>query len=314
MPPMPSIWMRPLPCFKKSLKPAFDGNSIIAVLYNIIDPWQVRAGQPRASLLLSFPPGQDIFSKVKLADIPSVNRILKKEYARRRAPIVEFIAVQTGSPFKILLSTILSARTKDETTTQVCSRLFRKVETIRDLEKISLPDLEKLIFPTGFYRTKARHLKALPGVLKDRFNGQIPDSIEELCELPGVGRKTANLVRAVAFNKPAVCVDVHVHRICNRLGLLKTSTPFETEMKLRCILPEKYWITWNAFLVSYGQTVCRPVSPKCGECSIFQFCSRTGVSKRFNTGRCLRSKPAPSRGKNSPADKSQRSTKKNSVY
>lgn len=214
---------------------------------------------------------------MKIVDIPDVNRILKAEYSKRRAPIVEFIAIQTGDPFKVLLSTILSARTKDETTTEVCERLFSKVRNPGDLEKIPLKELEKLIFPIGFFRTKAKHLKQLPAALNTHFNGKIPDEIDDLCKLPGVGRKTANLVRAVAFNKPAVCVDVHVHRICNRLGLLKTKTPFDTEMKLRSILPEKYWITWNAFLVSYGQTICRPVGPKCTECKINTYCNRIGV-------------------------------------
>lgn len=214
---------------------------------------------------------------MKIADVPKVNSVLKKEYSKRRAPIVEFIQMQTQDPFKVLISTILSARTKDECTTEVCERLFKKVDNPRDLKKIPLKSLEKLIFPIGFFRTKAKHLKQLPAALDENFNGKIPDGIDDLCKLPGVGRKTANLVRAVAFGKPAVCVDVHVHRICNRLGLLKTSTPFETEMKLRQILPEKYWITWNAFLVSYGQTICRPVSPKCSECKIYKYCARIGV-------------------------------------
>ena len=209
--------------------------------------------------------------------MPQVNKLLKKEYGKRRAPIVEFIAIQTGDPFKVLISTILSARTKDECTTEVCGRLFKKVNDASDLKKISLKSLEKLIFPIGFFRTKAKHLKQLPAALDEHFDGIIPDEIDDLCKLPGVGRKTANLVRAVAFNKPAICVDVHVHRICNRLGLLKTSTPLETEMKLRKILPEKYWITWNAFIVSYGQTICRPVSPHCDNCKIHKYCARLGV-------------------------------------
>ena len=214
---------------------------------------------------------------MQIADIPDVNRLLKKEYSKRRAPIVEFIQMQTGDPFKVLISTILSARTKDKCTTEVCGRLFKQVNDANDLKKISLKGLEKLIFPIGFFRTKAKHLKQLPAALEEHFDGTIPDEIDALCKLPGVGRKTANLVRAVAFNKPAICVDVHVHRICNRLGLLKTSTPFETEMKLRKILPEKYWITWNAFIVSYGQTICRPVGPKCSECKIYKYCARLGV-------------------------------------
>ena len=215
---------------------------------------------------------------MKISDVAGVNRVLKKEYAKRRAPIVEFIAMQTKDPFKVLVSTILSARTKDECTTEVCDRLFKAVNKPSDLDRLTHRKLEKLIFPIGFFRTKARHLKQLPAVLDELFGGRVPDEIDDLCRLPGVGRKTANLVRAVGFNKPAVCVDVHVHRICNRLGLLETRTPFETEMKLREILPEKYWITWNAYLVSHGQTVCRPVGPKCSQCGIYKYCERRGVT------------------------------------
>jgi endonuclease III len=137
--------------------------------------------------------------------------------------------------------------------------------------------MEKLIFPIGFFRTKARHLRQLPAVLHEEFGGRIPDGIDDLCRLPGVGRKTANLVRSVAFDKPAICVDVHVHRICNRLGLLKTKDPEETEMRLRKILPVRYWKTWNRYLVSYGQTICTPRNPKCEDCALYTYCRRVGV-------------------------------------
>ena len=151
-------------------------------------------------------------------------------------------------------------------TTEVVRRLFKVVSRPADLRKLTLPRLEKLIFPIGFYRTKARHLKKLPVVLDELFDGRIPEDIEELCRLPGVGRKTANLVRSVAFDKPAICVDVHVHRISNRMGLLQTDTPHQTEMTLRRILPKRYWKTWNRYLVSYGQTICTPLRPKCDQC------------------------------------------------
>jgi len=219
---------------------------------------------------------------VKRGDIPAVNRILAVEYRRHKAPIVELTRARTNSPFKILLATILSSRTRDETTSQVCDRLFRTVDTPADLERMTVAQIEKLIYPIGFYRTKAQQFKELPTVLRTRFGGRIPDTIDGLCELPGVGRKVANLVVAVAFDKPAVCVDVHVHRICNRLGLLKTGSPFETEMALRRILPRRYWITWNSYLVSYGQTVCRPLNPLCNGCRIYRWCSRIGVRTRHN--------------------------------
>jgi endonuclease III len=210
-------------------------------------------------------------------DIPAVNRILKREYAKKHAPIVELIQAKTKDPFKVLVATILSARTKDETTSEVCRRLFKKVSKPADLRKFTVKQVEKLIFPIGFFRTKAKHLKQLPDALDRLYGGRIPDSIEELCELPGVGRKTANLVVTVAFDKYGICVDVHVHRICNRLGLIETSTPLETEMTLREILPRRYWKTWNSRLVSYGQTVCRPIGPKCEQCPISKCCNRIGV-------------------------------------
>ena len=212
-------------------------------------------------------------------DIPIVNRRLKRAYAAHKAPIVDLIKVETGDPFRILVATILSARTKDETTSVVCRRLFKVVTRPHDFDRFSEKELEKLIHPIGFFRTKAKHLKQLPAVLDRECGGVIPDTIDGLCKLPGVGRKTANLVVAMAFEKPAICVDVHVHRICNRLGLLETKTPLETEMKLREILPKRYWMTWNSILVSYGQVTCTPTSPHCSTCVIPELCSRRGVTR-----------------------------------
>ena len=212
-----------------------------------------------------------------IADIPSVDRALKKEFKAHSAPIIELIESQTKDPFCVLVGTILSARTKDACTAGAVRRLFAKAKGAcfapEDLERLSVKEIEKLIFPVGFYHDKARHLKALPKVLKEKFNGVLPNTVEALCELPGVGRKTANLTVAVGFDLPAICVDVHVHRICNRLGLIKTKTPFETEMTLRKILPVKYWKTWNSHLVSFGQTRCAPVRPKCDGCPISKFCT-----------------------------------------
>jgi endonuclease III len=216
---------------------------------------------------------------LKTTDIPAVARLLKREYLKHHAPVVEFVHAQTRDPFKVLVATILSARTRDETTTAAVGRLFPAVGNMETLKRTSRARIEKLIFPVGFYRTKAKHLKELPAVLDREFGGRIPDTVEELCRLPGVGRKTANLVVAVAFNKPAICVDVHVHRICNRLGLLTTKTPFETEMRLRRILPMLHWIAWNAHLVSYGQTICNPTRPWCSRCVISRYCDKTGVTK-----------------------------------
>lgn len=211
-------------------------------------------------------------------DITNVYRILKKEFQKHQMPIVELIEVQTKDPFKIMVATILSARTKDQTTAAAAGRLFEKVNNPEDIDRLSLKDIEKLIYPVGFYHDKARHLKALPKVLMEQYNGVIPDTVEELISLPGVGRKTANLVVAIAFNKPAVCVDIHVHRIFNRLGYLETANPLQTEMTLRKHFPEKYWTTFNSFFVSFGQHTCRPVNPQCTNCPVMNHCSRIGVS------------------------------------
>ena len=174
-------------------------------------------------------------------DIPAVDRALKKEFQAHSAPIIELIEAQTHDPFCVLVGTILSARTKDACTAGAVRRLFAAGgNTPEGLERLSSARLEKLIYPVGFYRDKARHLKALPRALRDRFGGVLPSTVEELCELPGVGRKTANLTVAVGFGLPAICVDVHVHRICNWLRLVETKKPVETEMKLREILPVKY--------------------------------------------------------------------------
>ena len=213
-----------------------------------------------------------------IKDIPAVNAALKKEFKAHSAPIIELIEAQTHDPFCVLVGTILSARTKDACTAGAVKRLFNtetqshRAFTVETLERLSQKEIEKLIYPVGFYRDKARHLKALPKVLKEKFGGVLPHTVEELCELPGVGRKTANLTVAVGFNLPAICVDVHVHRICNWLKLVKTSKPVETEMALRRILPVRYWKTWNSHLVSFGQTRCDPVRPKCDGCPIAKYC------------------------------------------
>ena len=210
-----------------------------------------------------------------IADVAAVDRALKKEFKAHPAPIIELIEAQTHDPFRVLVGTILSSRTKDACTAGAVRRLFAEAPDGFDpetLERLEERRIAELIYPVGFYRDKARHLKALPRVLKEQFGGVLPKTVEELCRLPGVGRKTANLTVAVGFGLPAICVDVHVHRICNRLGLVKTKTPLETEMKLREILPVRYWQTWNSHLVSFGQTRCGPLRPKCGGCPIAGFC------------------------------------------
>jgi len=213
--------------------------------------------------------------------INKVYRILKKEFAKNRVPVVELIEAQTKNPFKILVTTMLSARTKDQTTAAAAQKLFRTVHYPDDLDKISVRTLEKTIYPVGFYHEKAKSLKKWPRIIGKKFAGVIPSTVEELVELPGVGRKTANLVVAVAFNRPAVCVDVHVHRIFNRLGYLVSKIPFETEMLLRKHLPVKYWTTFNSYFVSFGQHTCFPLNPRCGRCPVYTCCGRTGVKTKY---------------------------------
>ncbi len=215
---------------------------------------------------------------------PSISRVyalLKTEFGLNRVPVVDLIKAQTSDPFKVLVATMLSARTKDQTTAAAARRLFSVVTTLDDLDKLSTADLEKLIYPVGFYHEKARNLKLWPALLKKEFSGKIPSTVEELIVLPGVGRKTANLVTAVAFNKPAVCVDVHVHRIFNRLGFLESKSPLETEGILREHLPVRYWTTFNSYFVSFGQHTCFPINPRCDRCPIFKYCGRVGVKTKF---------------------------------
>lgn len=210
--------------------------------------------------------------------ISRVYKILKDEVSTYRVPVVDLIEIQTEDPFKVLVTTILSARTKDEVTLNAVKRLFKVVNKPSDFKKLSYDRLKEMIYPVGFYPTKAKHLKALPGVLNSEFNGKIPDTVVELIKLPGVGRKTANLVVAVAFKKPAMCVDTHVHKIVNRLGYVKTKNPTETEFALREKLPKKYWITFNSILVAYGQYTCKPVSPWCSRCPVSKYCKKIGVT------------------------------------
>ena len=210
---------------------------------------------------------------MEVRDLRHVVPALKREFESRRAPIMDLVAAQTDDPFRILLGTILSARTKDACTAAAVGRLLAVADTPEKLEALPEGEIERLIYPVGFYRAKARHLKALPAALREKFGGVLPDTVEALCELPGVGRKTANLVVALGFRKPALCVDVHVHRISNRFGLVKTGTPLETEMALRKNLPVKYWMSWNSYLVAFGQNRCGPRNPRCGDCPVARWCN-----------------------------------------
>jgi endonuclease-3 len=196
-------------------------------------------------------------------------------------PAVEKISnEQAEEPFQILIATLLSARTQDATTHAASTRLFRRARTPKAMAKLSVAEIEELIFPVGFYRTKARHVKACCEMLVSDFRGEVPGALDELVTLPGVGRKTANLVLIVGFKSHQnICVDVHVHRISNRLGWVTTSLPEETEQALYRALDRRWWPLVNLYLVTWGQNICRPVYPRCGDCAISPECPRIGVNK-----------------------------------
>lgn len=205
-------------------------------------------------------------------DIEKIYKILKKELKEYTIPLAEQIEIKSKNPFYVLIGTMLSARTKDQTTAKVCDNLFKEIKNTDDLIKIKIEKLEKLIYPVGFYKTKAKNLKLLAEKLKEDFNDKVPNTIEELITLPGVGRKTANLVIAVSYKIPAICVDTHVHRIFNRIGYIETKNPLETEMVLRNKLPKKFWIDTNYLFVILGQNICFPRNPNCKNCPINKIC------------------------------------------
>ncbi len=195
-----------------------------------------------------------------MIDIGRFLAALEQEVRDYRVPVVDLIGVQTADPFRVLIATILSARTKDEVTALASERLFMRAADAEQLAGLGQEEIEKLIYPVGFYKNKARHLSQCCRLLVDTYQGRVPETLEELLSLPGVGRKTANLVLSVAFDIPAICVDTHVHRIMNIWGYVKTRNPLETEMALRKKLPKAYWQRVNSLLVAFGQGLCRPVS------------------------------------------------------
>lgn len=214
---------------------------------------------------------------MKTIDIQKAWRILKKQVERLNAPWLEDMAIIERDPFKILISCILSLRTQDRTTGGASQRLFKLASTPEKMSKLSVRRIERLIYPVGFYRVKAKRIKKISKELVTKYNSNVPDNLDELLKLKGVGRKTANLVITLGYRKPGICVDTHVHRITNRWGFVKTKTPEETEFALRKKLPEKYWIELNGLLVAFGQGLCRPISPLCGQCDIRGFCNKVGV-------------------------------------
>lgn len=191
----------------------------------------------------------------------------------RMTALRELHEAETGGPFSILIGTILSARTKDENTTKVVKKLFSRYKTAKSLANAKIKDVEKIIKSIGFYHVKAKRIVEVASIINSQYNGKVPKDFEKLVNLPGVGRKTANCVLVYAFDQPAIPVDVHVHRISNRLGLVKTKTPEETEMELMKKIPKRYWLEINDTFVMYGQNICKPISPMCNVCKIKRKCN-----------------------------------------
>ena len=205
--------------------------------------------------------------------------IVREAVRGHEDPSVTKIAKRSRSPFRVLVGTVISARTKDEVTGAASERLFAEAADPVSLAALPESRIGQLIYPAGFYRTKARAIRALARMLVDEYGGDVPRTIEELVRLPGVGRKTANLVLTQGFKLPGICVDTHVHRVSNRLGAVRTRNPAETEYALRRALPRRHWIEINDLLVMFGKAVCAPVSPRCSICGLAAFCGRVGVTR-----------------------------------
>jgi endonuclease-3 len=216
-------------------------------------------------------------AKKKNFDIDGFVAALTQAYADWRAPIITFIAHRGATPFEVLVSTILSLRTKDEVTAQAAERLFAQARTPEQMLALGEAVVARLIYPVGFYPTKAKRLMQISTIILNEHHGWVPNSMEGLLALPGVGRKTANLVLVEGYAQDAICVDTHVHRISNRIGYVRTKSPEQTEMALRAKLPRKYWIRYNELLVAFGQVICRPMSPFCSRCPASEMCFRVGV-------------------------------------
>jgi endonuclease III len=208
-------------------------------------------------------------------DLPAVFNTLRRFYAQSADP---YKAVTDKNPFRLLIGTIISLRTKSAVTAAASDRLFALAATVEKMDKLTTKQISKAIYPTGFYAQKAVTIKNICKVLLQQYNGKVPDNFEHLLALKGVGRKTANFVITTAFNKPGICVDVHVHRITNRWGYVNTNTPDKTELALREKLPLQYWIPINELLVLYGQQVCKPLQPLCNNCKLQRYCKQVNIA------------------------------------
>jgi endonuclease-3 len=216
---------------------------------------------------------------MRASEIHPAIRLLRREVNAWKEPVVGVVARESRDPFRILIACVLSLRTKDRTTAEASARLFALASDPATMVRLPASRIERAIYPVGFYRTKAKQIPAICRRILDVYGGRVPDSIDELLTLAGVGRKTANLVVTVGYRKPGICVDVHVHRISNRWGYVRTKTPEQTEAALRSTLPRRYWITYNDLLVPFGQNICQPVSPYCSRCKLTSYCDRVGVTR-----------------------------------
>lgn len=205
--------------------------------------------------------------------------VLNEAVRAWQSPAVTIVSQREGDPYKVLVSCILSLRTQDRTTGPASERVFALADTPEKMVGLTPETIEKAIYPVGFYRTKAVQILDISRILIEKYGGKVPDEIDELLKLKGVGRKTANLVVTLGFGKPGICVDTHVHRICNRWGYVSTRTPEETEFALREKLPRQYWLVINDLLVTFGQNHCTPLSPRCSTCPLAHLCDRVGVGK-----------------------------------
>jgi endonuclease-3 len=212
-------------------------------------------------------------------DIEAAMPLLERAVAAWETPAVTIVAQRDGDPFKVLVSCILSLRTKDTTTGPASLRLFALAATAEQMMRLTAAEIETAIFPVGFYHTKARQIREIAQLLVERYDGKVPETIEALLGFKGVGRKTANLVVTLGYGRPGICVDTHVHRICNRWGYVATKTPDETEFRLREMLPPQYWLRINDLLVAFGQNLCKPLSPHCSSCPLAHLCARNNVTK-----------------------------------
>ncbi|HSB72866.1 MAG TPA: endonuclease III [Candidatus Methylomirabilis sp.] len=214
-----------------------------------------------------------------VAEINQIVRTLRRTARRWNPTAVGAVARDSRDPFRVLISCLISLRTKDQVTAEASARLFHLARTPHAMAVLPVERIAHSIYPAGFYRTKARTIRELCRSLLERHGGNVPDDLDTLLSLKGVGRKTANLVVTIGFGKPGICVDTHVHRISNRLGIVETKTPEQTETALRTILPRRHWIYYNDLLVTFGQNVCKPISPLCGTCPVSDLCPRIGVGK-----------------------------------